>query len=476
MGSQPMTENAAPPAPQLFVDLGVLSAEQLKTCQDTHEDFRKKGVALPLANVIVNLGLAPPEKVARVMAHQGTATLRCPSCSRRYTVPDFQANRRYKCEPCKKYLEVVPDESLVPAPAPAASSSDPLPPLAGGPKRDVFEGKMMGPYKIIKRIGKGGMGAVYMGEKEDGSRYAVKILTEEFSKMPGIQGRFKREAGASFKLHHPSIVETIEMSRADGYVYIIMELVEGGSLIDLIVKERKLTPARAVPIMCDILAGLHHAHERGIVHRDIKPANVLMTLDGRAKVIDFGLAKDAEAQTILTLSGNVVGTPAYMAPEQAKGDTTGPPADQYSCAILLWLMFTGKKPFEGKSLVDTLNKQINDPLPPARDMNPDVSEALDKVINKMAAKDPAKRYPTPVHAARELRAAAGLPVDPSLEAVLTAAAALPQAPAPSATSDAPASSTPGAPASGPSAWGAADWILVGAAAAAAGVLAWWLLK
>ncbi|HEX7900679.1 MAG TPA: serine/threonine-protein kinase [Planctomycetota bacterium] len=474
-----MTENAAPPAPQLFVELGVITAEQLKTCQTTQDDFRKQGVILALANVIVNLGIAPPDRVARVLAHLGTAALRCASCSRRYTVPDFQANRRYKCEPCKKYLDVVPDDSLLPAAAPPApAGAQPLPdsPLAPpGPKKDAFEGRQMGPYKIVKRIGKGGMGAVYMGEKEDGSKFAVKILTEEFSKMPGIQGRFKREANAVFKLHHPSIVETIEMSRDQGYVFIVMELVDGGSLIDLIVKERRLKPDKAVPIMCDILAGLHHAHERGIVHRDIKPANVLMTTDGRAKVIDFGLAKDAEAQTILTLSGNVVGTPAYMAPEQAKGDATGPPADQYSCAILLWLMLTGKKPFEGKSLVDTLNKQINDPLPSARDLNPDVSEALDKVIRKMAAKEPEKRYATPIHAAIELRSACGLPADPSLEAVLAAAAALPRANAPA---DAASPSTPGAPApAGASApWGVADWILVGAAAAAAGVLVWWLLK
>ena len=354
-----MTENAAAPAPQLFVDLGVLTPDQLKQCQEAHEGFVKQGVALSLANVIVNLGLATAEKVSRVLAHQTTAVLRCVTCSRRYTVPDFQGNRRYKCEPCRQYLEVVVDESLLPppapAPAPAAGGGDILPPMTGGPSRkDVFEGRAMGSYQILRRVGKGGMGAVYLAEKE-GKQYAVKILTEEFSKMPGIQGRFKREAHASFKLHHPSIVETIEMSRQDGYVYIVMEYVDGGSLVDLVVKERRLSPARAVPIMCDILAGLHHAHERGIVHRDIKPANVLMTSAGKAKVIDFGLAKDAEAQTILTLSGNVVGTPAYMAPEQAKGEGAGPPADQYSCGILLWLMLTGKKPFEGTSLVDTLN-------------------------------------------------------------------------------------------------------------------------
>src|SRR5204862_2232436 len=120
-------------------------------------------------------------------------------------------------------------------------------------------------------------------------------------------------------------------------------------------KEKKIAPLRTVEIMSDILAGLHHAHQRGVIHRDIKPANVLLTSQGRAKVIDFGLAKDAEAQTILTLSGNVVGTPAYMAPEQAKGDGSGPSADLYSCGILTFLLLTGRKPFEGDRKSTRLN-------------------------------------------------------------------------------------------------------------------------
>ena len=481
-----MTENVAAPAPQLFVDLGVLTPEQLKQATDVLDGFQKQGVQISLPQVVLNLGLAPIERVARVLVHQGTAVLRCGTCLRRYTVPDFQANRRYKCEPCRAYLEVVPDDTLVPsaaAPAPAAPGAAPAPAPAApaGPpvRKDPFEGKMMGAYQIIRRVGKGGMGAVYLGEKE-GKQFAVKILTEEFSKMPGIQGRFKREATASFKLKHPHIVETIDMSRQDGYVYIVMEYVDGGDLVALIVKEKKLTPARAVPIMCDILSGLHHAHDRGIVHRDIKPANVLLTSEGRAKVIDFGLAKDAEAQTILTLSGNVVGTPAYMAPEQARGDGAGPPADQYSCGILAWLMLTGRKPFEGKSLVDTLNKQINDPLPDARTFNPDVPEALDKVLKRMCAKEPTKRYGNPVLAAQAMRQASGLPPDPALAEVLAAAAALPQAPAAavdgSASSPAAVPAPAGAAPSTSPPWGAADWLLVGAALAAAAVLGWWLLK
>jgi len=170
----------------------------------------------------------------------------------------------------------------------------------------------------------------------------------------------------------------------------------------------------ALAVGVEIAKALTHAHDRGIIHRDIKPANVLLTSEGRAKVIDFGLAKDAEAQTILTLSGNVVGTPAYMAPEQARGEGSGPPADLYSCGILTFFMLTGRKPFEGKSLVDTLNKQINDPLPPIRETSPLVPQELEDVVKKMCAKEVAKRHRTPNEAIVALRKSVGLPVDESM--------------------------------------------------------------
>jgi len=429
-------ENPAGPPPELFVQLGVLDSEKLKRCLEFQETFGKQGLTLPLGHVILNLGMAKPELVARVLAHKTTAPLRCPTCSRRFTVPDFHANRRYKCEPCMSYLEVVVDESLLsPIPLPGSGQATPNPvmplfpniprvPMPGNPaptpnpalRRDPFEGRQFGgKYRIIRRIAKGGMGAVYLATNTATEQpVAVKILTEEFSKMPGIQGRFKREASASGRLEHPNIVATVEMSKEENYTYIVMEYVDGGSLIEYIVREKKVPPVRTVEIMSDILAGLHHAHERGVIHRDIKPANVLLTSQGRAKVIDFGLAKDAEAQTILTLSGNVVGTPAYMAPEQARGDGSGPAADLYSCGILTFLMLTGRKPFEGKSLVDTLNKQINDPLPSIRDATPDCPEALEDVVKKMCAKDPLKRHRSPNETIVALRRSVGLPVDESM--------------------------------------------------------------
>ena len=419
-------ENPVQPAPEVFVQLGILDAEKLKRCLDFQATFNKQGLTLPLAHVILNLGMAKPEQVARVLAHKTTATLRCPTCGRRFTVPDFQANRRYKCEPCMMYLEVVVDDALTaPIPVPSQQDRTPTPnAVLVGPssrpgassKKDPFEGRELGgKYKIVRRIARGGMGAVYLAQTLTGDQHvAVKILTEEFSKMPGIQGRFKREASSTARLEHPNIVATIEMAQQDNYTYIVMEYVDGGSLIEHISKEKTVAPLRTVEIMCDILAGLQHAHENGIIHRDIKPANVLLTSEGRAKVIDFGLAKDAEAQTILTLSGNVVGTPAYMAPEQARGEGSGPPADLYSCGILTFFMLTGRKPFEGKSLVDTLNKQINDPLPPIRETSPLVPQELEDVVKKMCAKEVAKRHRTPNEAIVALRKSVGLPVDESM--------------------------------------------------------------
>ncbi len=393
-----MTDPAAPP-PELFVQLGVLDQDKLRRCLEMQQAYKKQGLSLTLGHVILQMGLAQPVQVAKVLAHKGTATLRCPACRRRFTVPDYQANRRYKCAPCNAYLEILAEEILKahePAPPPAPARKDPL------------EGRVFGGFRLTRRIAKGGMGVVYLGEHpENGKKAAVKILTEEFSKMPGIQARFKREGTAGGRLEHDNIAAVLDMGQEDNYAFIATEFVEGGSIEDLIYKQKRVPPARAVEILCDLLAGLHHAHENGVIHRDIKPANVLLTAEGRAKVVDFGLAKDAEANTILTLSGSVMGTPSYMSPEQAMGEKVGPEADIYSCGIILYQMLTGRKPFEGKSIVDTLSKHINEPLPSARALIPEVPEALERVMRRMTAKDPRKRYSKPAEAARDLRRSIG---------------------------------------------------------------------
>jgi serine/threonine-protein kinase len=460
-----MTEETAP-SPDLYVQLGVLPAEKLQECLRMQAEFRKKGVPMDLGDVMIQLGLASAIQVARIRAHEGTAKLACPQCKRRFTVADFHAQRRYKCGNCKIYLEIIVEEERpAPPPLPGPLAAVPpgggmgaaLPPAPAAPAkpRDPFEGKMFGGrYLLIRRLGKGGMGAVYLAEEQgSGRKVAVKILTEEFSRMPGIEARFKREASAGGRLEHESIVATLDVGREGPYAYLIMEYVDGGSVEDLLLKENKLTSERAVAIACDVLEGLEHAHSKGVVHRDIKPANILLTGDGRAKVIDFGLAMDAESQTILTMTGNVMGTPSFMSPEQARGERGGPLSDLYSIGIVLFLMLTGRKPFEGKGIVMILNRQINDPLPSIREANPLVSPQLEKVIQKMTAKTSDQRYKSPAEAAAALRRGLGGAETTTRPNPAAAAAA------------APAAAPSGAPAGESRGWGGAwVWGVVGALA------------
>lgn len=346
------------------------------------------------------------------MTEAFTAVLRCGSCNRRYTVPDYLPNRRYRCSACRVYLERVPDPAAPAAPA----------------RKDPYEGRSFGEYRLLRRLGKGGMGLVYLGERvSDGLKVAVKILNEEISRMPGIQKRFEREGTAAARLEHPNIAATLHMGQEGASAYIVNEYVDGGSLEDLLLREKRLPPERMAAVIGDVLLGLHHAHERGITHRDIKPGNILMTSDGRPKLIDFGLAMDAEAQSIITVTGTVMGTPSFMSPEQAKGERGGPLSDQYSCGILAWTLVTGRKPFEGKGIMDVLMKQVNEPLPPARAVNPAVPAEMDKVLSRMTEKDPSRRYPSAAAASAALRRSAGLPAPEIPEEPAPAAAAAPGA-------------------------------------------------
>lgn len=367
------------PTPQddLWIRLEILTRPTLEKCREE---------AGPVAAAALRLGHATPDQAGRVHAHARTAKLTCPECQKPFLVPDFQAHRRYKCGSCRKYLEFLAKNN----PEILAELLPPEPKI-----KDPFIGKNFGPVLIVRRLAKGGMGTVYVGEdSQSGKKVAVKILTEEFSRVKGIRGRFKREATAGGKLDHPNIVKTIDSGKEGRLVYILSELVEGPCLGTTLLREGKFSPERTVRILSGILAGLDYSHTRGIVHRDIKPANILLAPGDHVKIIDFGLAKDAEAQTILTLTGTIMGTPSYMSPEQAKGEKASAAADIYACGILAYLMLTGKKPFEGKNMMETVGMHVNAPFPRIRKREPSVPVSLEKVINRMAQKDPAKRPPS----------------------------------------------------------------------------------
>jgi serine/threonine-protein kinase len=244
---------------------------------------------------------------------------------------------------------------------------------------------------------------------------------------PLFSERFRREAAAIARLRHPNIVNVIDYGERQGYTYIAMELVPAGSLRDF--AGRVLPLDFVVPIMVQVSAALDAAHEQGIVHRDVKPANILFQDKGSrfdpapdrdrgpwVMLADFGIARLASERS-LTQAGTGVGTPEYMSPEQAMGQKVDGRSDVYALGVVLFELLTGELPFSGKSAVQVAMQQVRAPLPSARALNPDISPAVEQVINKACAKKPEDRYQTAGEfAAALVRAASPRQTPPSVPA------------------------------------------------------------
>ena len=232
-------------------------------------------------------------------------------------------------------------------------------------------GWMIGQYEVIREIGRGGMAVVYLARQPRLDRLLVlKELAARHSADASFAERFLREAMLSASLSHPNIVTVHDYFENEGVAYITMEYLERGSLRPYI---GHLTLAQVLGALDDVLAGLTHANERGIVHRDLKPENLMISSGGRVKIADFGIAKafDRAASSNLTLTGTTVGTPAYMAPEQAMGQQIGPHTDLYSLGIIAYEMLAGRVPFEGSETpLSILMRHVNEPVPPLLDANP----------------------------------------------------------------------------------------------------------
>jgi beta-lactam-binding protein with PASTA domain len=288
-------------------------------------------------------------------------------------------------------------------------------------------------YRLIRRLGSGGMADVWLAEDQElGRRVALKFLLERFAQDRPFVERFRREATAAAGLQHPNVVGIYDRGEWEGLHYIAMEYVEGASLKDLIA--RGLTVPEAVEIVRQTLAGVGYAHEHGIVHRDLKPHNVLVDRDGRARVADFGIARAGASE--ITQAGSVLGTAQYLSPEQAQGREVTPASDLYSVGVVLYEALTGRLPFEAETPVAVALKQISERPRPPRELNPEVSPALDAVVLRALAKDPANRYPSASEFRRALDVAEAEPQAADATAVIAAGApaaaeaeAAPEAPA-----------------------------------------------
>jgi serine/threonine protein kinase len=264
----------------------------------------------------------------------------------------------------------------------------------GGPPPGIevaLVGQTLGQYRMVERIGRGGMATVYKAYQPALDRYvAVKVLPAYLAHAPAFAARFRREAKAIAKLNHPHILPVHDVGQEGELSYIVMRYVEGGTLKKML--GRPLALEKVVDIIAQIGDALDYAHQQGIVHRDIKPANVLMDRGRWALLSDFGLAKMTVDSVQITKTGVGMGTPAYMSPEQAQGEKVDERSDIYSLGIMLFEMLTGQVPFEADTPLAVLIKHLSAPLPLPRQVNPDIPEALERVILKAMAKAPEDRY------------------------------------------------------------------------------------
>ncbi len=261
-----------------------------------------------------------------------------------------------------------------------------------------------GRYELGPVLGQGGMARVHRGrDRQLGRPVAVKILASPFDRDRAFVERFRREARAAAGLSHPNIVAVFDTGSDDGTHYIVTELVEGETLAERIRRDGPLAPGEAVAIAVDVCGALDAAHERGVVHRDVKPGNVMLTPDGTVKVVDFGIARAAGSDT-LTGTGVVLGSTAYLSPEQASGEPGDARSDIYAFGCVLYEMLTGQVPFRADTPVATLYRHVNEDPPPPSSVAP-VPPALEAIVMRCLSKDPRRRFGSAAELQQALRAA-----------------------------------------------------------------------
>lgn len=376
---------------ELAVARGLLGKDKLEECLALQAAEERQGRRVRLGQLLVEKGYLTEGQIRHLLSEQGKTILACRSCGKRYNVPSFKPDHPYSCKQCGGRLELTGPDSGV------RVHDTVVAPTVKAPRRDPLMGTTIDKYQVVDFLGKGGMGTVYRArhlrlDKE----VAIKILPPHLACDDEFVMRFEREARAAAQLDHPSIVRVSDFGKYQEQYIIEMEFVRGISLEKYLRAKGKIPIPEAVRILRDCTRALALAHGKGIVHRDIKPENIMVLEDGSLKIMDFGLAKLMQQSGALTQSA-VLGTPFYMAPEQAAPETfrhegIGPRTDLYSLGAMMYRVLAGRPPFEGGDLTSVLYQQVHQPPRPLREINAELPEALEAIVMKLLEKEPSKRY------------------------------------------------------------------------------------
>lgn len=273
----------------------------------------------------------------------------------------------------------------------------------------VLEGRTLGGrYEILHRLGGGGMAVVYLAQDRLLNRQvAVKVLKKALSRDEDLVRRFSREAKAVASMSHSAVIKVYDVGQEDDIHYMVMEYMEGASLMDRI-KKGKIATREAIEIAIQVCDGLEHAHQQGIIHRDIKPHNIMATADGQFKLGDFGISRLSGA-TAITQTGAVIGSIHYFSPEQARGRDITKQSDLYSLGVVLFYMVTGVLPYDGDEGVAIALKHLEEPVPNPREWDPELPEGVCHVITRAMAKSKEERYPSAAEMKADLEQAFTVP-------------------------------------------------------------------
>ena len=277
--------------------------------------------------------------------------------------------------------------------------------------REAQEPRAIAGFRIIKPLGQGGMGTVYLATQVSlGREVALKLMSPQIAANPAAVERFLREARVAAAVNHPNVISIIDVGNADGQIYMALELVTGGDAAQLAQRLGGVLPeARALELLVDCTRGLQALYEARLVHRDLKPSNIFITKDGAAKLGDLGLARSEDGEDRLTVTGHLVGTPAFMSPEQASGEgAIDIRSDIYSLGATLFALITGRQPFTGNSPIAVAAKALTQPAPDPRSILPTLSPLTATLILRTMAKAPQDRFQTPQELREALQEAQGL--------------------------------------------------------------------